>query len=292
MLTSVQQRPHKPAASVAFSDAEFAALDPSAKNAATQVWLDTAQGLKLGTTKNRDWRETIGQGPSFELFSSVAGNDADPDDFDPRDTDPEPDTHRRVGEGEGEETSDVCDTAAADETDGQITIDTDPVGGLGFATANPFNTHTPRARGGLARSLDKNAWNAILALTPIDDPNRLVIVASAQCGAGESKQIGMMVGLGGRRVRGVQDQSLKNAFENFTAADLRAHRDDPITTEIVTRRPPSRAGRKPKATAAIPRVLVLVPKVAGPKRPYNPRPRLRYVDPGQLDFFDCFEEAA
>ena len=283
MLTSRIQRAHKPAASPDFSDAEFAAMGPVARNLAAQAWLDKAQGLKPGATRNRDFREICGQGPSFDLLSSLSGNDGD--DFDPRDPEPEPDTRRRAGEGEA-----AVEIVAAhvDEADAQIVLDTDSTG-LGFAVANPFCTDTRVARGGPARSLGKNAWNAILALTPLDDPDRDVLVASAQCGASESIRIGMMVGLSPRRVRQIQDQKLKTALENFTSADLRAHRDDPITCEAVARRRTSRAGRKPKGAAIqAPRVLVLVEWVATPRppRPWKPRrPRARWVDPAQLDMF-------
>lgn len=277
------------APSPSFTDAEFAAMSPAARNAATQAWIDRAQKLEPGTTQNRDFRETCGQGPSFDLLSNLSGNDGD--DFDPRDPEPEPDMRRRAGEDEvpdfgvGATTTDTTDAA-----DAQIEIDTDSTG-LGFAVANPFCTDTRVARGGPARSLGKNAWNAILALTPLDDPDRDVVAASAQCGAGESARIGMMVGLSPRRVRQIQDRKLKSALENFTSADLRAHRDDPIATEIVARRQPSRAGRKPKGTVTVraPRVLVLAPKMAGPaklKRPYRPRrPRPRFADPAQIDMF-------
>lgn len=287
MLTSRIQRPHKlPASDSDFTDKEFAAMTPAARNLATQAWLDRTQGLKPGATQNRDFRETCGQGPSFDLLSSNSRTDAD--DFDPRDHDPEPDTRRRAGEGEDTEEGEL-----SEETDELIAIDT-PSGDLWFAVANPFCTDTKRSRGGPARLLDKNAWNAILALYPLDGPDRDVLVASAQCGALASKQIGMMVGLSEKRVRGIQDQKLQSALKNLTAADLRAHRDDPITTEAVVRRPPSRAGRKRAgAPPRAPRFLVLAPHTPAPlrpRRPYRPRVRRpRWVEPGQLD---CFEEAA
>ena len=286
MLTSRIQRPHKPPASVSdFTDAEFAAMTPAARNLATQAWLDRTQGLKPGATQNRDFRETCWQGPSFDLLSNSR---TDADDFDPRDHDPEP-VHRRAGEGEDTEEGEV-----SEETDELVAIDT-PSGDLWFAVANPFCTDTKRAQGGPARLLDKNAWNAILALYPLDGPDRDVLVASAQCGAFASKQIGMMVGLSERRVRGIQDQKLQSALKNLTAADLRAHRDDPITTEAVVRRTSSRAGRKARgAPPRPPRRLTLAPQTPAPscpRRPYRPSVRRpRFVDPRQMNFLG-FEEA-
>ena len=284
MLATRIQSPRKPVASHKFTDAEFAAMSFAARNAATQAWLDHAQGLKPETTKNRDFRETCGQGPSYDLLSNRSENNSE--DFDPRDHDPDPDVRRRAGEGEDMTGGGEVSEETGDEF---IAIDT-PSGGLGFATANPFCTDTRVARGGPARNRDRNAWNAILALYPLNGRDRDVLVASAQCGAGASKQIGILVGLSGRRVRTLQDKLLKWALRNLTSADLRSHRDDPTTTEIVTRRLPSRAGRKPKAAAlTIPRVLVLVPHEAGPAKPrrdYKPRkPRGRFVDPAQVDMF-------
>ena len=286
MLASRIQSPRKPVVGC-FTDAEFSAMTPAERNAATQAWLDRAQKLEPGTTQNRDWRETCGQGPSFDLLSSLSGNDSE--DFDPREAEPEPDTRRRAGDGEMAEasevgaTDDVAEDAAGIDTCIEAGQGHDQ--GLGYAAANPFHTHTKKTRGGLARGLGRNAWNTILAFTAPDDPDRDVLVASAQLGAGESKKIGEMVGLSPRRIRQIQDQKLKAALENFTSADLRAHRDDPITTEIVARRALSRAGRRPRRPA-----LVLVPKMATqpkPPRPYKPRrPRLRFVDPAQIDMFD------
>ncbi len=282
MLASRIQSPRKPVVG-RFTDAEFSAMTPAERNAATQAWLDRAQKLEPGTTQNRDWRETCGQGPSYDLLSNRSENNAD--DFDPRDNDIEPaeaeNTTLRTGEGEeGEEASEVV---ASTVDDAQITIDVVDTG-LGFATANPFCTDTRVARGGPARNRDRNAWNAILSLAPSNLPYRDVLVLSAQWGRGESKRIGEVVGLSGRRVRQIQDWLLRWALKNLTAADLRAHRDDPITQEQVARRVPSRAGRKPRR----PR-LVLVPKMAGPSRtprPYKPRrPRGRWVDPAQADMF-------
>jgi hypothetical protein len=155
--------------------------------------------------------------------------------------------------------------------------------------SNAFRSGT-RRRGGEARSTDIDKWNAIAAFYPPDGPWRDVLILSAQHGPGESQKIGEILGLSGRRVRQIQDRLLAWARANLTRAEIDAHLDDPITREAVARRLPSRAGRKPKAFAGrVPRVLVLVPKVAVPvraPRPYKPRrPRTRFVDPGQVDMF-------
>lgn len=72
-------------------------------------------------------------------------------------------------------------------------------------------------------------------------------------------------------------------------AAIVAHLDEPITTEAVVPRAPSRRGRK--ARLAPRPVLALVPHTPTPlrtPRPYRPRaPRRRFVDPGQLDFLQA-----
>ena len=159
-----------------------------------------------------------------------------------------------------------------------------------IGSSNAFRSGT-RRRGGPARTLDRDHWNAIAAAYPIDGPDRDVLILSAQYGPGESQKIGAIVGLSSRRVRQIQDQILAWARTYLTPAQIAAHMDDAITQEQVARRRPSRAGRRPKGTVTVraPRVLVLAPKMAGPaklKRPYRPRrPRPRFADPAQIDMF-------
>ena len=229
-----------------------------------RAWIDQAGGIDAAADlilsfghppryqSNRDFREMHTQGPSFEFLENrLSGNSVDGAEDEDED---------RPEETETETETNAAYDGADEHTKFEISGATpsDPIG-LGFATAEAFCTDTKRARGGPARAMDRNAWNAILALYPLDGTDRGVLVASAQCGAWASKQIGTMVGLSGRRVRGIQDQKLQWALANLTAADLRAHRDDPITTERVTPRAPSLAGRKPKKAIAtrIPRFLVL-----------------------------------
>ena len=150
--------------------------------------------------------------------------------------------------------------------------------------SNAFRSGT-RRRGGAARGMDIDEWNAIAVF--YRGPHRDVLILSAQHGPGESARIGEILGISSRRVRQIQDQILAWARAHLTQAQIEAHLDDPITQEVVARRAPSRAGRKPKGR--VPR-LVLVPKVAGPtkrRRDYKPRkPRVRPVCEGQLDMFD------
>lgn len=168
-----------------------------------------------------------------------------------------------------------------EETDTQF----DVVGG------NAFSRSGTRRRGGAARGIDIDEWNAILSLAPRGLQDRDVLILSAQHGPGESSKIGEILGLSGRRVRQIQDRLLAWARANLTRAEIDDHLDDPITCEAVARRAPSRAGRKPKAVAdRVPRALVLVERVATPPRtprPYKqPRaPRRRFVDPNQTDMF-------
>lgn len=150
-------------------------------------------------------------------------------------------------------------------------------------------------RGGPARALDRDTWNAIRALVPADFPDLDVLTASAQCGRGESVEIGKKIGLSPRRIRQIQDRHLAWTREHLSPAEILAHLDDPITVEVVTPRAPSRAGRKPKGAIRVPSVLVLVPKVSASPRPVRPyrarRPRVRPACEGQLDMFQ-FQQAA
>ena len=148
--------------------------------------------------------------------------------------------------------------------------------------SNAFRSGT-RRRGGAARGLSIDEWNAILSLYPHDGSDRDVLVLSAQHGPGESETVAAILGISGRRVRQIQDALLSWARTNLSQEAIAAHLDDQITREAVARRSPSRAGRKPRRPA-----LVLVERVASPRpqRPYRPRrPRVRWVDPGQLDMF-------
>lgn len=119
---------------------------------------------------------------------------------------------------------------------------------LGIVAASPF--HDTVARGNPARALDRNEWNAILSLYPLDGPDRDVLILSAQIERKNAKKIGKQVGLCERRVRQIQDRIAAWAGAHLGPSDLLAHRDDPITTEPVVRRAPSRAGRKPKGWVA------------------------------------------
>jgi hypothetical protein len=159
--------------------------------------------------------------------------------------------------------------------------------------SNAFRSGT-RRRGGEARSTDIDKWNAIAAFYPPDGPWRDVLILSAQHGPGESQKIGEILGISSRRVRQIQDALLAWARTHLTRDQILAHMDDPITTEVVARRAPSRAGRKPKGAIRVPSVLVLVPKVSASPRPVRPyrarRPRVRPACEGQLDMF--YQQAA
>ena len=142
-----------------------------------------------------------------------------------------------------------------------------------------------------ARDLDCDQWNAILALYPHNGRDRDVLVSSARHGVGESEKIGNEVGLSGRRVRQIQDWHWDRAQANTTIEERAAHLDDPLPTAIVTKRPPSRAGRKRKTSPgndlATP-ISMLAPRVPpppkAPRRATSRRPRRRPEDPRQTDF--------
>ena len=143
-----------------------------------------------------------------------------------------------------------------------------------------------------ARDLDCDQWNAILALYPLDGRDRDVLVSSARHGAGESEKIGNEVGLSGRRIRQIQDWHWDWAKANTTLEERAAHLDDPLPTARVTKRPPSRAGRKRKTSPGndlATRILILVPYVPAPHKARHPvtirrAPRTVVEDPRQLDF--------
>lgn len=163
------------------------------------------------------------------------------------------------------------------------------------ATQRRYGQGPRRAPLAPARLLDRDAWNAILGAAPRDIKDRDVLVASAQCGAAEAAAIAAMVGISVRQVRNCQDALLAWTRANLTEAAIAAHLDDPITQEAVTRRPPSRAGRKPRV--ALPETVGVVVDLWGhhqsqpQRRGRGPdrgprRPRVRPVCEGQLSFFD------
>lgn len=224
---------------------------PAELEAAADQLLAEADGVSVATIRNRDWRDTLGQGPSYEAL---------------------------VWHAQNREKEEDVDESLFDE--------------LVMVVASAFRSGGPAARGGPARALDRDTWNAIYSLYPWDGPDRDVLILSAQYGPGESEKIGAILGISGRRVRQIQDQLLAWAKTNLAPAQIDAHLDDPITTERVKRRPPSLAGRKPKATATrVPRFLTLAPVVAGPERaprPYRPRrPCPRFLDPNQTNFWEA-----
>ncbi|MDA8191460.1 MAG: hypothetical protein M0Z68_08370 [Gammaproteobacteria bacterium] len=144
-----------------------------------------------------------------------------------------------------------------------------------------------------ARDLDCDQWNAIRALYPHNGRDWDVLVSSARHGAEESEKIGNEVGLSGRRIRQIQDWHWDWAKANTTIEERAAHLDDPLPTARVTKRLPSRAGRKRKMSLdpdndlAAP-ILILVPRVPPPpkasRRATSHRLRRRFVDPRQCDF--------
>lgn len=146
-----------------------------------------------------------------------------------------------------------------------------------------------------ARLLDRDAWNSILGAVPTDFPNRDVLIASAQ---GRGAEIAAAVGISQRQVRNIQNQILAYVRAEIDAEEIARHLDDPITTEAVVRRPPSRAGRKPHVAAALVGVVVdlwgahhqPLRRGRGPDRGPR-RPRARPVCEGQLGFWDHLEAA-
>ena len=171
---------------------------------------------------------------------------------------------------------------------------------LGIVAGGVFRTADDRpAPGNFARSLDRNGWNAIRVLAPVDLPDRDVLEASASQigGRGQARAIGKAIGLSDRMVRKIQDRHAAWAAENLDPAALVAALDADLPPDdmVVPRRVPSRRGRKPRGAQQprSPRFLVLTPHTPAPSRPrraYRPRVRRpRWVEPGQLD---CFEVAA
>ncbi len=152
----------------------------------------------------------------------------------------------------------------------------------------------PRAPLAPARLLDGDAWNAILGAAPTDLPDRDVLVASAQLGQGATRAIAGAVGITQRQVRNAQDKHLMWARAHLDPEDVARHMDDPITNEPIQRRPPSRAGRKPKGWAAPGPDHDLLgdpidpdhlpPKLRAVRKPGPRRPRVRPVCEGQMAF--------
>ena len=137
----------------------------------------------------------------------------------------------------------------------------------------------------------KNEWNAARALAPISLQNRDVLAGLA---SGMSvAEIADTIGRTPRQVRNII-QRLWTYVRGLDVAVIARHLDDPITTEAVTRRQPSRAGRKPRRVAAITTGVVVdlwgahhqpLRRGRGPDRGPR-RPRARPVCEGQLSFFD------
>ena len=231
-------------------------LSPAALEAAATAFLAQAEGVKASTVRNRDWRAIIHQGPSWEALAYLGTRTDDPETFDDSGID------------------------------------------LGIVGGNAFRTPDDRpAPGNPARAVDVNGWNAIRVLAPADLPDLDVLTLSSQTkfsGRGPANEIGKAVGLSGRMVRKIQDRHVAWAAENLDPLALAAHLDAPLPDDmVVPRRAPSRRGRKRVgAPPRPPHFLTLVPHTPAPPhapRPYKARVRRRFVDPGQLDFF---EEAA
>lgn len=184
-----------------------------------------------------------------------------------------------------------ADTLAFLRTDQETREDNEK--DLGIVAGGVFRTADDRpAPGNFARSLDRNGWNAIRVLAPVDLPDRDVLEASASKigGQGQAKAIGKAIGLSDRMIRKIQDRHAAWAAENLDAASLVAALDAGLPEDVVVpRRSPSRRGRKPRGAQQPRPLLVLAPHTPAPSRPRRPcRPRVRrprWVGPGQLDFF-------
>ena len=228
-------------------------LSPAALEAAATAFLAEADGIKASTIRNRSWRNVIQQGPSWEKMSYL---------------------------GTDQETFD------------DNGMDLGITGGNAFRTADDLP-----APGNPGRAFDCNFWNAIRILAPTDLRDMDVLTLSSQTkfsGRGQANEIGKAIGLSGRMVRKIQDRHVAWAAENLDPLALAAHLDAPLPDDmVVPRRAPSRRGRKRVgAPPRPPHFLTLVPHTPAPPhapRPYKARVRRRFVDPGQLDFF---EEAA
>lgn len=240
MLTSRIQRPTAPR------------LSPAALEAAATAFLAEAEGKKASTVRNRDWRNIINQGPSWDALAFLGTKTDDPDHFD------------------------------------NNGIDLGIVDGNAFRTADDRPAPGNPARALDANGW--NAIR-ILAPTDLPDRDVLTLSSQTKfSGRGQANEIGQAIGLSGRMVRKIQDWHMAWATENLDPAALVAALDAPLPDGVVVpRRAPSRRGRKRMgAPPRPPRFLTLVPHTpepARPPRPYRPRAsRRRFVDPGQLDF--------
>ena len=143
----------------------------------------------------------------------------------------------------------------------------------------------------------KNEWNAVLALSAPDMKNRDVLAGLAK-GMSVS-EIAAAIDRTPRQTRNII-KSLWEVARGLVVMDVASvarHLDDPITTEVMARRPPSRAGRKPKGwVAPITTAIIISFDLFGdPIPPCKPRkarkagvrrPRVRPQCPGQLSLFD------
>lgn len=224
-----------------------------------------SDGRSARYQKNRDDRETHTDGrPLFDEFDGDKNNS---DDDEPREI---------VLDG-----SHIPDSEVGDEAPGGAEISQDQEASL---TSSWVDCSKEKELWGI------NEWNAVASLAPASLKNWDVLICLAR---GMSiADIAAAIGRTVRQTRNIIKQ-LWQYVEGLNVTDIVAHLDDKATTETVTRRPPSRAGRKPIAAAVVPRFLVLEPFVAEPEKPkrsYKPRVRRpRYVDPLQTDMF---QEAA
>lgn len=151
-----------------------------------------------------------------------------------------------------------------------------------------------------ARLLGMDEWNAILSLAPHDLKDRDVLIASARHSRGETAEIAAEIGICQKQVRNLQDKILDWARAHLDRDEIRAHLDDPITTESVVKRQKSKAGRKLRGgtatTAAVIYDLLGDPITTKPRAHRKTTVRQRQVrvvpcHPDQLTLFQ-FQEAA
>ena len=128
-----------------------------------------------------------------------------------------------------------------------------------------------------ARLLDCDAWNAVLGAVRAagaDIPHLDVLIASAQ--RDHTAAIAADVGISQKHVRNCQNIILTFVRAHIAPEDIARHLDDPTTTETITRRPPSRAGRKPKGWIA-PGTTASTDLLGDPIDPSHLPPKLRAV---------------
>lgn len=142
-----------------------------------------------------------------------------------------------------------------------------------------------------------NEWNAVRSLAPVSLKNLDVLVGLAQ--GKKITDIAKLIGRSERQTRNNVQWRWKYV-EGLDVREIVRHLDDPITTEIVERRPPSRARRKPRGrgleitteitTAEIILDLLGDPippwKLRKPRKPGVRRPRVRAENPLQMSLFD------